>query len=170
MAAPRLSAPAALALGCVAALASCTTDASSPAAQSAQASAVEQRVFNDRLWPDEASRFVRTGAKAKTCLETQDTVLVVNDEESFIFMNDGDFYLNRLQWSCNNVLINGATIPAGFGRHQICKGVSVTLPDRFGGNPNAQCFLGAFEPIRIAKASEADAITVNEGQTKRRPR
>ncbi|MEM7687871.1 MAG: hypothetical protein AAF291_02520 [Pseudomonadota bacterium] len=154
------------ALGLALGLTACAANTAPPAPQSV----VERKVVNERLWPAEASRFVSTGQQAKTCLETQDTVLVVNDEESFIFMNDGDFYLNRLQWKCNNVLINGARVQAAFGRRQICEGISVTLPDRFGGNPNAQCFLGEFEPIRIAQAGEPDAITVNEGQTIRRPR
>ena len=151
------------ALGLSALLASCTT-ASTPE------TALESKVLNSLIWPDEATRFVRTGEEPKLCLETDDTVFIVNDENSMVFMNDGAFYYNRLQLPCNNVLITGATLPAGFGKRQICAGNSVTLADRFRGFSNAQCHLGGFEPIRIAEAGESDAITINEGVDTRIPR
>ena len=144
-------------------LASCTT-ASSPE------TALESKVVNSLIWPEEATRFLRTGDEPRLCLETIDTVFIVNDENSMVFMNDGAFYYNRLQLPCNNVLITGATVPAGFGQSQICAGNSVTLPDRFRGFSNAQCHLGSFEPIRIADADETGAITINEGVEKRIPR
>ena len=151
------------ALGLSLILASCTT-ASTPQA------ALEAKVLNSLIWPEEATRFVRTGDEPKLCLETVDTVFIVNDEDSMVFMNDGSFYYNRLQLPCNNVLITGATVPAGFGKRQICAGNSVTLPDRFRGFSNAQCHLGAFEPIRVAAADETGAITINEGVDTRVPR
>ncbi|MEL6738203.1 MAG: hypothetical protein AAFO28_04710 [Pseudomonadota bacterium] len=163
MVTPLKTALAGSALGLSLILASCTT-ASTPQA------ALEAKVLNSLIWPEEATRFVRTGDEPKLCLETVDTVFIVNDEDSMVFMNDGSFYYNRLQLPCNNVLITGATVPAGFGQSQICAGNSVTLPDRFRGFSNAQCHLGSFEPIRVADAGETDAITVNEGVEKRIPR
>jgi hypothetical protein len=134
-------------------------------------SALENDIANSRIWPKAASVFVPAGEEPRRCLQTADTFFVVNDELSIIFMNDGRFYLNRLELRCNDVLISGFTQAAGFGREQICSGTAITLRDRFGGFPNAQCHLGAFEPLELAKADTSDdAIVLNEGETIRRPR
>ncbi|QIQ87853.1 hypothetical protein [Erythrobacter sp.] len=135
------------------------------------APSIEGKVANARIWPDESSVFVRAEAEPRRCLQTANTFYVVNDEESIVFMNDGQFYLNRLQLPCEGVLVSGFTQSAGFGREQICSGMAITLQDRFGGNPNAQCHLGAFEPLELAGPGKAgERIVVNEGETIRRPR
>jgi len=142
--------------------------------QSAGTSNLESKIFNARFWPKEASRLVRTGEPAKECVDTGGLVFVVNNEDSLIFMNDGKFYINELQWSCSNVLVSGAVLDAGFGRRQLCEGVSVTLQDRFGGFDNAQCYLGKFTPLRLATQADAqqsntgETIVLNEGQDIRR--
>lgn len=152
--------------------AACTSHASGdPPLATTATTGLEAKIANDRLWPDEASVFVRGEGDPESCLQTADTFYVVNDEESLIFTNDGRFYLNRLQGSCDNVLISGFTEAADFGRRQVCSGMSVTLPDRFGGFPNAQCHLGPFEPLELAGPGEAgERIVLNEGETRRRPR
>ncbi|MEQ8410019.1 MAG: hypothetical protein RIC51_01975 [Erythrobacter sp.] len=147
----------------------CTSVA--PSGSSQPVAALEERIDNSRLWPKEASVFVRGEGEPKSCLQTADTVFVVNDEDSLMFMNDGRFYLNRLQSACDNVLVSGFTQPAGFGRRQVCSGMSVTLPDKFGGFPNAQCHLGAFEPLELAEPGDTgERIVLNAGETIRRPR
>lgn len=69
-------------------------------------------------------------------------------------MNDGEFYLNELERPCAVARITGATEPvpgrqglSQYGQRQICSGAVLTVPDRFGANPNAQCHLGKFRPI-----------------------
>jgi hypothetical protein len=152
--------------------AACTRDA--PGGQqftTTGSTGLEARIANARLWPAEASVFVRVTSEPKSCLQTADTFYVVNDEESIIFTNDGRFYLNRLQRPCDNVLISGFTEAAGFGREQVCSGMSVTLRDRFGGFSNAQCHLGAFEPLELAEPGDTgERIVLNEGEAIRRPR
>ena len=130
---------------------------------------IEGKVLNQRFWPEEATRFVRTGGPARSCIVTADTVFVVNNENSLVFMNDGEFYYNELQSSCDGVQINGMTMSAGNSRRQLCSGISLTLPDRAGGNPNALCHLGKFEPVRLVGAGDDDATILNQGQTIRRP-
>ncbi|NBC88839.1 MAG: hypothetical protein GVX90_05010 [Alphaproteobacteria bacterium] len=152
--------------------AACTSDApGDPPLATTGKTGLEAKIANARLWPAEASVFVRGEGDPQSCLQTADTFYVVNDEDSIVFTNDGRFYLNRLQQACDDVLISGFTEAAGFGRRQVCSGMSVTLPDKFGGFPNAQCHLGPFEPLTLAAPGEAgERIVVNEGETIRRPR
>ncbi|KPP94350.1 hypothetical protein [Erythrobacter sp. HL-111] len=133
--------------------------------------AIESKVSNARIWPRAATVFVRAEGEPRRCLQTANTFFVVNDENSVVFMNDGRFFINRLQLPCEGVLINGFTQSAGFGRSQICSGMSVTLQDEFGGNPNALCHLGSFEPLELADTgADGEKIVLNEGETIRRPR
>ena len=132
---------------------------------------LEGKVANARIWPSEASMFVRAAAEPRRCIQTANTFFVVNDDQSIVFMNDGRFYLNRLQSRCEGVLIDGFTRGAGFGRQQICSGMAITLDDQFGGNPNAQCHLGSFESLEVVGPDETgEKIVLNEGETLRRPR
>jgi hypothetical protein len=150
--------------------------ASSCATSQKDRASLEAEVLNSRIWPMEASRFVKAGETSRRCIQTSDTVFVVNDENSIIFMDDGQFYYNRLQRPCNDVLISGFTQAITFNRNQICSGTAITLADKFGGFANAQCHLGEFQPIElvddsaIGKATGVDTIVLNEGQVRRRPR
>jgi hypothetical protein len=101
--------------------------------------------------------FERTNDTPPSCLPTADLVYVVNDQHTVVFMTDGKFYYNKLQWKCPGVPITGQTMNGHFGRSQICEGVTVTLGDRIGGSPGAQCTLGKFEPVRLVTDGQSQA-------------
>jgi len=115
---------------------------------------IQGQVANARFWPKEASAFARTTDEQKQCIQTANTFFLVNDETKIVFMNDGQFYLNELKRPCIGARISGVTQPvsgspglSSYGRRQICAGSVLTVSDRPGANPNAQCHLGDFLPI-----------------------
>jgi len=81
-------------------------------------------------------------------------------------MSDGEFYLNELERPCTGARITGTTEPvpgrlglSQYGRRQICSGTVLTVSDRLGANPNAQCHLGRFQPIALLIEGNEEEIT-----------
>lgn len=123
----------------------------------AQSRNIESDVLNQRSWPRSAMTFERTNETPPSCLPTADLVYVVNDQHTVVFMTDGKFYYNQLQRKCPGVPITGQTMNGGFGRSQICEGVTVTLGNRIGGSPGSLCTLGKFEPVRLVTDGQSEA-------------
>ncbi|NWG91484.1 MAG: hypothetical protein HXY21_03105 [Parvularculaceae bacterium] len=107
--------------------------------------------------PDEdaLSRFERTGETVK-CVRMPSTDITPVDEETLLFrVGPGDYYVNDLRGTCNDVDSGFTRIEVNLFGSQICSGEIIKVVDQSSGMFKGACSLGDFE--RLRKKPDEDA-------------
>jgi hypothetical protein len=107
--------------------------------------------------PDEdaLARFERTGETVK-CVRMPSTDITPVDEETLLFkVGPGDYYVNDLRGTCNDVDSGFTRIEVNLFGSQICSGEIIKVVDQSSGMFKGACSLGDFERLRKKPADDA---------------